>query len=366
MRRDTIHAGVTRIFVAIVASLVASAAWAQEPSIRLQDNPRADEFEILIGPVDLPVMQHMTGGDHHGMMVLPPVQAVEIPFDAWIYGFRYEVTDADGKPVPSSVLHHLNVIDPAQRDLFLPISYRVAAVGSETGAMSLPWLLFGHGVHGGQHLVIAAMLHNPTMTAYHGVTVKFIFEYVKTGRPWPLFPVYTFQMDVAFPVGDKDFDLPPGRSSKSWEGSPSVSGRIIALGGHMHQYADGLTLEDVTTGTRIWEGKPILNDRQQLVGVTLGRLYWKLGVGIEPDHTYRVTVTYDNPTGATIPKGGMGVIGGIFMPSGAWPRADTANELYQLDREHYLRQVRGSMAEIMRGAPVPADQDHAAHDHGAR
>ncbi len=71
-------------------------------------------------------------GGHHGMMFLPPVQEVAIAFDAYLYGFRYELVDADGNEVPSQLLHHLNVIDPEHRDLFLPISCRVAAVGSAT------------------------------------------------------------------------------------------------------------------------------------------------------------------------------------------------------------------------------------------
>lgn len=336
---------------------------------------------ISIGPVDLPLptegqddhdMQMgpavqmgdpmrgdgaaAEGGGHNGGMIMPPVQEVRVPFDAYVYGFGYDVIDGQGNDVPSQVLHHLNVIDPLRRDLFLPISYRVAAVGGETPPMQLPRFLFGNPVTAGQPLVVAAMLHNPTGEAWKDVTVRFYFKYMRTGRPWPLFSVYGFQMDVAFPAGDKDFDLPPGLSSKSWEGSPSIDGRIVAIGGHMHANAVNLVLEDVTDGKQVWEGEPILGKDGELVGVTVGRLYRRLGVRIRRDHTYRVTVTYDNPTADTIPAGGMGLIAGLFIPSiDGWPLADVNDELYELDRRHYLREVRGSIAELMRSDSTTAD-----------
>lgn len=338
---------------------------AQDIRTTLTADPDARRFVIAIGPMDLPVAEH-DGGGHHGehAMVFPPVNEIAFPFDAYLYGFGYELVDADGTPLPSDLLHHLNVIDPYHRDLFLPISYRIAAVGSETGAMALPRYLFGQPVQAGQRIVVPAMLHNPTGTSYEDVTLRFYFDYVPAGRPWPLFDVYSFQMDVAFPAGDKDFDLPPGITSKSWEGRPAVEGRIVAVGGHLHPYAVSLTLDDATTGERLWTGEPVLDEQGRLVGVTVGHLYRRLGVKIYPTHRYRVTVTYDNPTGDTIPEGGMGVIGGLFIPAvRAWPAVDPSDPLYALDRKHYLREVQGTLAEITGDGDVVASDDHSAHSH---
>ena len=78
-----------------------------------------------------------------------------------------------------------------------------------------------------------------------------------------------------------------------------------------------------------------------LRAVPVGRLYrWnRLGARIIPDHTYRVTVEYDNPTGDMLPQGGMGVIGGLMVPENpdAWPAADVSDSLYLSDLRHYLR-----------------------------
>lgn len=345
--------------------MVWSPAGAQEPAVRLVDDVQRAAFVIAIGPMDLPATH---GGDHaaHGA-VLPPVGTVTLPRGAYLYGFEYELVDAEGRAAPRDLLHHVNLIDPDRRELFLPISQRMLAIGQETGAQSMPPLLLGYPVAAGQRIVVTAMMHNPTHQDYVGVQLRLSLKYIKEGRPWPLLSVYPFQFDVAFPAGDKDFDLPPGRFSRWYEASPALEGRIMVVGGHLHPYATSLKLEDVTEGTVIWEGRPITGADRSLEGVTIGRLYRRLGVKIRPDHVYRVTVTYDNPTGDTIPGGGMGVIAGVFLPSGAasWPVADPTDPLYLLDRLHYMREVQGKYRDIVSalGGAVPESAAQQGHHH---
>jgi hypothetical protein len=58
------------------------------------------------------------------------------------------------------------------------------------------------------------------------------------------------------------------------------------------------------------------------------------GVTVRPDHVYRLTAVYDNPTGRTIPSGGMGAAGGAVIPSDPahWPAVDSRNREFQLDQ----------------------------------
>ena len=63
--------------------------------------------------------------------------------------------------------------------------------------------------------------------------------------------------DFTPPSGAHSFDLPPGRSSSSWEGAPAVPARLLAAGGHLHKYGTALRFEDVTTGEVIWEARPV-------------------------------------------------------------------------------------------------------------
>ncbi len=334
----------------------------------------ADEgnrFAITIGPVDLPAAGEHSHGAHGG--VWPPVAEVQIPGHGYVTGFEWEIVNASGEQMPRAVLHHLNLIDPRHRELFLPISQRVAAVGNETQDIKLPGFFLGYPVMAGQPIVVSAMMHNPTGAELNDVYVKFYLNYTPTGRPWPLFDVFPFQLDVAFPAGDKSFSIPPGVSTWSYDASPAMPGRLMGIGGHLHPHAVNITFSDVETGEVIYEGLPIPGEGEELGGVTIGKLYLRGGEFISPEKTYRVSVTYDNPFPDSLPEGGMGVVGGIFMPTGGypWPTADVSDELYQLDRNHYLRALQGKMDEIMAqsaGDPLPpAEDEHPAgtpaHEH---
>lgn len=317
---------------------------------------------IDLAPVDLPART-----PHHAM-AQPPVATLEIPEAGSIYGFQVEVVDSAGTVLPDELIHHFNLIDPDHRELFLPISRRLLAAGHETGAIRLPWLLFGLPLERGQHVVASAMVENLTGTSYHQARVRLVMNFTRAGRPWPLFAASPWQMDVAFPVGDKSFALPPGRSSRSYEGSPAVAGRIIGMGGHMHDYGRLIEFTDVTTGATIYRAAPKLDGAGHIQSVPVSLLYgWtRLGVHIAPEHRYRVTVSYDNPTGAPIPDGGMGVVAGLFVPDHGvhWPATDRGDSLYQQDHGHYMRETGGhEMMDMGESMSMPAKT--AAHDHAA-
>lgn len=368
------------LLVLLVAGVFASActpAGADRPSrpeapppdsftVRLTDFDDEGVFRLRIGPVDIPEADHSDGHHHHG--VLPDPKTVTFPKSVHITGFKYRVLDGSGNKLSTDILHHMNVIKPQYRELFLPISQRMLALGKETGAQSLPRFLFGHPVDAGTEVVVTAMLHNPLGPPIEDATVEVELEYVAASRPWPLWEIHPFQLDVQFPVGEKAFDLPPGPSQFSYEGSPVLEGRIAAVGAHLHGYAESIRLEDVTEGTLIWEGFPIEDENGVVTGVTTGKLYKALGKKIYPDHVYRVTVRYNNPTPDTLKRGGMGVVAGAFIPSNAdsWPRADTSHSLYALDRLHYLREVSGTYDELiaqLEGDSTVSPEPRSAHGH---
>jgi hypothetical protein len=68
-------------------------------------------------------------------------------------------------------------------------------------------------------------------------------------------------------------------------------------------------------------------------------------------------VVYDNSTGHTIPNGGMGVIGGLFLPDrkAKWPATDTSDSLYQKDLRHFL----GPVDKV--AVTMPLSHMHMAH-----
>ena len=57
------------------------------------------------------------------------------------------------------------------------------------------------------------------------------------------------------------------------------------------------------------------------------------GVVLDPDHLYRLTAEYDNPTGRVLVGGGMGALGGIVLPASGseWPGVVRSDSVYQHD-----------------------------------
>lgn len=294
----------------------------------------AGDLLLDLGPVDLPA--HAM----HDAIRQPPPLAVRVPVDGWMHGYSVDVYDSAGALVPHVVLHHLNVIAPEHRELFSQIMLRVAAAGSETAPVALPSFI-GFRLHAGDSLMVSAMLHNPTDRSYAGAHVKVRFKFSDaSGWLHPL-SVYPFYLDVMPPAGGHSFDLPPGRSERAWEGRPAVGGRILAVGGHLHKYGVQLRLEDRTANRVIWEVKPDTNASGDIVSIPVKKFLWTLGVSIRPDHVYRLVAVYENPTGAVIPDGGMGALGGVIWPTGSqpWPSVNRSNAEYQYDVRFSWRRI---------------------------
>ncbi len=294
---------------------------------------RAPVAELVfdIGPVPL-----STDTEHHAQ---PAPRAVALPVDGWLRGFKIDIVDERGNPLPRQLLHHVNLIAPEKRELFSPIMLRLGAAGPETAPVKLPGVL-GYRFHRGDSLLVTAMLHNPTTHDVGPALVRVRLFYMPL-RAW-LRPasIYPFYMDVMPPAGKHAYDLPPGRSERSWEGRPAVAGRIVGVGGHMHRYGVVLRFEDVTAARVLWEASPG-TDTHGMVTHMPTKYFVPFGIPIRPDHTYRLTAVYDNPTDSVVPDGGMGALGGALLLEGAeWPPVVAADSTYR----HDLRVTYGSHA----------------------
>lgn len=311
------------------------------------------EVVLELAPVDLPAHS-----DHHAVEQPEPREAT-MPVDGWVHGYRVELLDRNGRTVPHAVLHHVNIIVPGRRELFSQIMQRLGAAGHETGDVVAPRLL-GYPLDRSDRVLLTAMLHNPTDAAYEGVRVRVRLPHVpRTALIRPI-RVYPFYLDVMPPAGIHEYDLPPGRSETSWEGKPAVSGRILGMAGHLHRYATLLRFEDVTERKVLYEAKPVLDASGNVIGMPRDLVFWKLGVPLHAEHTYRLTAFYDNPTGDTIPGGGMGALGGIFLASRGreWPAIDPRHPEYLKDLAVTWRREGGHEAKEA-GAAAPA----AGHEH---
>jgi hypothetical protein len=337
--------------------------------VEVDDDPDARHVDLLIGPVEL----------RSGMPQLRlPIQMATLPVDGWLHGFRVTMEDAAGAAIPMEILHHVNLIDPDERGLFSPIARRVLAAGRETSEQQLPRLI-GYPVQQGDRVMISAMFANPTVTdvpdAYLRVRLFYSLEGDGVFEPRNVYPFY---LDAMGPVGPKSFAVPPGRSTRAWEGSPAVPGRVLGIGGHLHDYASLLRLVDATTGTVLWEVTPEKDEEGRVTGVPSTEFLWQLGKEVHPEHLYRIEVVYDNPLDVPAPDGGMGEIGGVILVDKdvAWPAFDGASPVYVADLVNTLtapermNRGHGGMEGMDHGsAPAAAVATPAGtapgHEHGS-
>jgi hypothetical protein len=349
----TVAVKTLRLLVAVVLAHAARPAQtpAQDPGRGLPDISRlpraAMTFDAPHGllVLDLPPTDLAAAASGGMSMVSSPVYRATVPASCTIHSSRALVLDSAGGELPKVFLHHVHLSDPDHRDLFLAGTLHLLAASKETPSVAVPALILGLPLAQGQRLITWAMLSNETPTAHHGVHVRMEIgcRPVSPGAlgSWlPVFRAYPWVMDAMFPNGrrprsDRSFDLPPGRTSHSWESSPAIPGDIVGIGGHVHDFAVSLDFTDVTTGQVIWHVTPVRDSAGHVLDLPVTRFYnWhRLGVHIDPSHRYRITVTYDNPTTHVIPEGGMGSVAGLFIPDRGtqWPAVNTADPVYQQD-----------------------------------
>lgn len=325
------------------------------------ENRSDDRFvDFVIGPLDLAAdMGHLR----------PPIQVAEIPVDGWLQGFEVTMEDGAGNDLPMDLLHHVNFIDPDKRDVFSPIARRVIAAGRETRQKKLPALL-GYPIEAGDRMIISSMFANPIGTDFSEayLRVRIFYSLEEDGFMQPR-DVYPFYLDVMGPVGAKDFAVPPGKTVHAYEASPVIEGRILGIGGHLHDYATVLRLEDVTEGKVLWEAEPEYNGEGRLTGVSESLLLMTGGVKVTPDHTYRIHVEYENPLSRPTPDGGMGEIGGVIWASKdiVWPELRRDDPAYVADLINTLEapeKAGGHGGHGDHGGMEMDATDHGQMDHG--
>jgi hypothetical protein len=342
----------------LAASVAHMAEITPPPPVRIAIDSAHHELTITSGPFNLPNMPPM---DDHAMMDLgmshdTPIQRFNWPVDGWFRGFRVSLTDAKGQPVPRHVMHHLIMVNFSRRQLLYSAAERLMGAGTETDAeISVPKTI-GVPMKPGMNLGMYVAWHNDTGKDLENVYLNITMLWTpKNQNPPPVnaLPIY---MDVNLTVGGSNtFDVPPGHSTKTHEFTLPVGGRLLGVGGHMHDYGTRVRLEDAVNGKVLTEvraertpdGKLVKMSRE-LFGVTGEGLKLKAG------HPYRVVGEYDNPTQETRVKGAMAHMVGLFVPDDMkrWPAINPQDTTYQRDLASLQVRGAGGMAGMH-------------HDHGA-
>jgi hypothetical protein len=300
-----------------------------EPQVAISVDSARGEVIITAGPYDLPNMPPDMAEMHMGT---PQVLRFDWPVDGGLRGFNLSMQTADGKPLPKSIIHHLIAVNFDRRQIVYQMVERLFGWGKETDPVMLP---SGVGVPlaKGQHLGVYAMWHNDSGHDIHNAYLKMTLAFIPKARLQnPVLPLY---VDVNNHIGGvTTFDLPPGKSTHAYDFEFPLSGRLIGIGGHLHDYGVAVRFEDAETGKVLVRLKSDRDSKGEISKV--GRFIWGFheeALPIEAHHKYRVVAEYDNPTGKTIAQGGMGHINGVFSPNDMadWPVLDLANADIQRD-----------------------------------
>jgi len=285
------------------------------------------EIRIVAGPFRIAAMAHESDDM---MMMDTPVLRVAWPVNGWVSGYSVQLCDGDaagGTALARGMVHHVGLANYSRRELLYPMVERLMAVGKETPRVSLP---SGVGVPlaRGDTLGLYSAFHDVDGKTVERAYVIVTLPWIRPGHSHPI-DVMPFFVDANVVIGGTSaWDLPPGRSEKSAEFTMPLGGSLLALGGHVHDYARSVRLEDAENGKVLVRLDTKLTSDGHLI--TLGKRvfgFHEEGLPLIPNHRYRVIAQYDNPTGRVLKQGGMASMAGAFVPDDVrqWPALDPLN-----------------------------------------
>ena len=281
-----------------------------DPAVSVRVDSSRREVIVAAGPFTV------GGGGHHehsshGVILLP----FRWPVGGWLRGAAIEITDGHGKRLSPGLLHHLNIINVERRQVVQAAYERLLAVGQETGDLMLP---AGVGVPVADQSRLALLVAWDHMAPgdLGAVDLKIRFRWLPSNTvPQPV-AVLPFPLDVGFDAATSDaYDLPPGPSERQFEFTVGPAGRILAIGGHLHDHGVSIRLEESGSGKVLVELRPEIDRAGRVISMPT-RIPGASGDGIllRAGRSYRVVARYDNPTGGVLVDGAMGLLVGIFAP----------------------------------------------------
>jgi hypothetical protein len=320
-------------FSSAVAWLLAPAAIAAQTVTTRVDSVR-HEVVITASSFDVPATMKMSDMDGAMEMDDGPLKLFRFdwPVDGYAKGFHVEVVDSRGAVMPRSLLHHLIGINLDRRQFIYPATERLFAMGKETEAVSLPGKL-AIPLDAGQRLGFYVAWHNETGRDFKNLSVRVIMNWVPASVTKDLIAVLPVYLDVNNDVGGDDtFDITPGKSSKAFEFVSPVSGKLLAVGGHLHDYGAAVRLEDAATGATLVR-LPAERERDGRIRSMPRKFFAFNPIKLEAGHRYRVVAEYDSPLDKTIRNGGMANLVAAIAPEDPrrWPAIDPSDPVFKKD-----------------------------------
>jgi hypothetical protein len=299
-------------WVTLLLSGAAAQGWAQHEhhtmnisaaTLTLATDSKKHEMAAKLGPLNLPA--HTT----HSAMAQPGPQFLVVPFDGWITAYHPSLVDDAGNKLPGRMLHHVAFWNTARSDFLCPNKdeHIFGAGGEMNDWPALPG--FGYRVHKGDRIRVTTMFHNPTDQNYAGAWLVVRMEYQAEGAP--LKSVYPAWFDVK-QCGESSFPLPAGGATLKARIPVNFSGRLLGVGGHMHDYGERLTLSDVTRKQSIATLQAALDAEGHIRSMPTAVFLDRGGFELEKGETVEVEARYGKPRISH--ADGMAIVVGYFLP----------------------------------------------------
>ena len=304
-----------RTWIALLMCGAAAQGWAQHEhhmthvsaaQLTLTTDSEKREMVAKLGPLHLPAHTD------HSAMAQPGPQFVVVPFDGWITAYHPSLVDDAGNKLPGRMLHHVAFWNTARSDVLCPNKeeHIFGAGGELNDWPALPG--FGYRVHKGDHIRVTTMFHNPTEQSFASAWLVVRMEYQPEGAP--LKSVYPAWFDVR-QCGESSFSLLPGGTTLSADIPVNFSGRLLGVGGHMHDYGEQLSLSDTTRKQPIAMLKAALDVDGHIQSMPTKVFMDRGGFELKEGETVEVEARYGKPRVAH--ADGMAIVVGYFLPDDA-------------------------------------------------
>jgi len=223
--------------------------------------------------------------------------------------------DEKGHGLPNHLLHHLDFYNTARRSILRPEFMEIMfATGSELQEWLCPTGT-GYHMNGAEEIVMEAMVANETGVSYRNVYLEVRMNYTPYSEQASMKSIFPLVFIIhRNKEGKATFDLRPGLNLVSNEAVIPQSGRLLMVGGHLHDYGREIKLENATRGEPIVVLEPKLDDQGKFLSLPVVSLEGGGGYAVKRGETLKLTAIYENPTSFDIGDAAMGWIVGAFLP----------------------------------------------------
>ena len=221
---------------------------------------------------------------------------------AWVVGWQTKALNDTGDFLPDDIQCHTILSD---NPLFQEVEQPFEGICTDgfTPVFKFPEG-FGLMVEAGFRLHFQPMFNNRHDQGC-AVRMRLDVDYVlESEAKQPMRPLLCFALSVVYP--DMYWIRGKGRHEVTREFEFPFSGRVHALGGHIHPFGEYLELKRVKDGQVMFTAH--LTKAEKLSDQRLGSYSSKDGFFVREGETYLMTTVYDNPTNEKIDA-----MGGFFI-----------------------------------------------------